>query len=44
MGLKRREFTREFKLQVITEVEAGCPMSQVAREHQPTVADRSSSI
>jgi len=34
MGLKRRKFTKEFKLQVIAEVEAGKPMSQVAREHQ----------
>jgi transposase len=34
MGLKRRKLTKEFKLQVIAEVEAGKPMSQVAREHQ----------
>ena len=34
MNLKRRKFTKEFKLQVIAEVEAGKPMSQVAREHQ----------
>ena len=34
MGLKRREFTKEFKLQVITDAEAGKPMSQVAGEHQ----------
>jgi transposase len=34
MALKRREFTREFKLKVVAEVEAGKPMAQVAREHQ----------
>jgi transposase len=34
MALKRRQFTREFKLQVVREVDAGKPMSQVAREHQ----------
>ncbi len=34
MSLKRRVFTREFKLQVIAEVESGKPMAQVARTHQ----------
>ena len=34
MGLKRRQFTREFKLQVIREVEAGKPVAQVARTHR----------
>lgn len=34
MSLKRRVFTREFKLQVIAEVESGKPMVQVARTHQ----------
>ena len=34
MALKRRVFTREYKLQVIAEVDAGKPMAQVAREHQ----------
>jgi len=34
MALKRRQFTREFKLQVVREVDAGKPMAQVAREHQ----------
>lgn len=34
MGLKRRQFTREFKLQVIREVEAGKPIAQVARTHR----------
>ena len=33
MTLKRRQFTREFKLQVVREVDAGKPMAQVAREH-----------
>jgi transposase len=32
--LKRRTFTREFKLQVIREVEAGKSHAQVAREYQ----------
>ncbi len=34
MALKRRLFTREFKLQVVREAEAGKPMAQVARQHQ----------
>ena len=34
MALKRRELTREFKLKVVAEVEAGKPMAQAAREHQ----------
>ena len=34
MALKRRRFTREFKLQVVREVEAGKPIGQAAREHQ----------
>ena len=32
--LKRRTFTREFKLQVIREVEAGKTQAQVARDYQ----------
>jgi transposase len=32
--LKRRTFTREFKLQVIREIEAGKIQAQVAREYQ----------
>ncbi len=35
-SLKRREFTKEFKLQVIAEVDAGKPQAQIAREHQVT--------
>lgn len=35
-SLKRREFTKEFKLQVVAEVDAGKPQAQVAREHQVT--------
>ena len=35
-SLKRRAFTKEFKLQVIAEVDAGKPQAQVAREHQVT--------
>ena len=38
--LKRRTFTREFKLQVIREVEAGKSQAQVAREYQ--VSDNTS--
>src|SRR5262245_27351213 len=34
MGLKKREFTREFKLRVIREIESGKTLSQVARKHQ----------
>ena len=32
MGLKRQQFTRELKLQVVREVEAGKPIAQAARE------------
>ena len=31
---KRRSFTREFKLQVLREIEAGKTQNQVAREYQ----------
>ena len=34
MSLKRRHFTREFKLQVIAEIEAGKPQAQVACQYQ----------
>jgi len=34
MSLKRRQFTREFKLRVIREIEAGKSLAQVSREHQ----------
>ena len=42
MALKRRRFTREFKLQVVRELEAGKPPAQAAREYQvhPTVLVR----
>ena len=42
MALKRRQFTREFKLQVVREVEAGKPLTQVTRAYQvhPTVIRR----
>ncbi len=33
MSLKRRQFTKEFKLQVIREIEAGKSQSEAAREH-----------
>ena len=35
-AVKRRTFTREFKLKVIREVEAGKSQAQVAREYQIT--------
>jgi transposase len=34
MALKRRRFTREFKLQVLREIEVGKSIAQVAREHE----------
>ena len=34
MSLKRRQFTREFRLQVLQEADAGKTISQLAREHQ----------
>jgi transposase len=34
LALKRRRFTREFKLQVVREVEAGKTPAQAAREYQ----------
>jgi len=34
MGLQRRQFTREFKLQVISELEVGKSRAQVSREYQ----------
>jgi transposase-like protein len=34
MALKRRLFTKEFKLQVVREVQAGKTVAQAAREHQ----------
>ena len=42
MALKRRQFTREFKLQVVREVEAGKSPAQAAREYQvhPTLIVR----
>ena len=43
MSLKqRRKFTRDFKLQVIREIEAGKSLAQAAREHQlhPTLICR----
>lgn len=33
MSIKRRIFTKEFKQQVIREVQAGKPVAQAAREH-----------
>ncbi len=36
MALKRRAFTRDFKLQVIREIEAGKSQAAAAREHRVT--------
>jgi transposase len=42
LALKRRRFSREFKLQVVREVEAGKTPAQAAREYQvhPTLIIR----
>jgi len=34
MSLKRRQFTKEFKIQVLREIEGGKSAAQAAREHQ----------
>ncbi len=34
MTIKRRQFTKEFKLQVLREIEAGASLAQTARMHQ----------
>ncbi len=34
MSLRRRQFTRDFKLQVLREIEAGKSLAQASREHQ----------
>ncbi len=34
MSLKRRQFTKEFKLQIIREIEAGKSQSEATREYQ----------
>ena len=34
MAVRRRTFSRDFKLQVVREVESGKPQAEVAREHQ----------
>jgi len=34
VALKRRRFTRDFKLQVIREIETGKSIAQAAREHE----------
>jgi transposase len=42
MTVRRRKFTRDFKLQVVREVEAGKTQAQIAREHeiQPQIISR----
>jgi transposase len=34
MAVKRRAFSRDFKLQVVREVEAGKSQAEIAREHE----------
>ena len=34
MAVKRRAFSRDFKIQVVREVEAGKSQAQIAREHR----------
>jgi transposase len=34
MGLRKRKFTKEFKVQVVQELESGKPVEQVCREHE----------
>lgn len=34
MAVKRRVFSRDFKLQVVREIEAGKSQAQIAREHR----------
>jgi transposase len=43
MALKRRQFTRDFKLQVLREIEAGKSVAQASREHHlhPTLISKS---
>jgi transposase len=42
MALKRRLFSREFKLQILREIEAGKSVAQASREHQlhPTLISK----
>jgi transposase len=34
MGQKHRKFSREFKIQVVQEIESGIPAAQVSRQYQ----------
>jgi len=34
MSKKRKQYSREFKIQVIREIESGTPVAQVARQHE----------
>jgi transposase len=34
MTIKRRQFTKDFKLQILHEIQAGKTLAQVSREHQ----------
>lgn len=34
MSIKRRQFTKDFKLQILHEIEAGKTLAQASREHQ----------
>lgn len=40
MGLKRRQFTKEFKLKIVHEIEAGKSQTQIARQLNPNTIAR----
>ena len=42
MALKRRQFTRDFKLQILREIEAGKSLAQTSRRYQlhPTLINK----
>jgi transposase-like protein len=34
MSMQRRKFTKEFKIQIIREIDNGTPVAQLSRQHQ----------
>jgi transposase len=34
MSIQRRKFTKEFKIQIIREIDNGTPVAQLSRQHQ----------
>jgi len=34
MSMQRRKFTKEFKIQIICEIDNGTPVAQLSRQHQ----------